>query len=216
MELILRENKEITNGALNENLKRAFEMYTKAEDNLKGVALYLGTIMIDELYKDDFKSVKDFANYLSVSTAKLTQFARYAKITTKGICGDMFDSMSVTQILECARLIEYLEEMGLNNESIDIEIRKFIKPDMTCKEIREEVNRVLSLSVIEETKDAEDTENTEDTEDMKDSEDTEDAEEQKKRELKDCMINYLLSLEEGFEIDKEDVKMFKQIAKLLK
>lgn len=149
MEIILRENKEITNNALSEKLTIALNTFSKTEDNTKEVAHALGAIMLDELYSDDFATVKDFANYLSCSTAKLTQFARFEKIMRLDICTDMFEVMSMTQILECARLVEFLLDMRLDNASIEIEIKEFISPIMTCKEIREEVNKLLKTSEVD-------------------------------------------------------------------
>lgn len=206
MEIILRENKEITNNALSDNLTIALNAFSKAEDNVKEVARALGTIMLDGLYTDDFATVKDFANYLSFSTAKLTQFARFEKIMRLDICTDMFEVMSMTQILECARLIEFLLDMRLDNASIEIEIKKFIKPTMTCKEIREEVNKLLKTSEVDTEAEAEEAEKAEEAEE---AEVNEDATE------KESLVNYLSELEEGFELDKEDMKVIKRVIKML-
>lgn len=210
MEIVLRENKEIVNSALSENLTNALNAFAKAEDNVKEVAHALGTIMLDELYTEDFTSVKDFANYLSCSTAKLTQFARFEKIMRLNICSDMFEVMSMTQILECARLIEFLSDMRLDSANIEIEIKKFISPAMTCKEIREEVNKLLKTSEVDaeaEEAEAEAEEAAAEVEAV--AEVDEDAEE------KESLVNYLSELEEGFELDKEDMKVIKRVIKLL-
>jgi len=207
MEIILRENKEIVNSALSENLTNALNAFAKAEDNVKEVAHALGTIMLDELYTEDFTSVKDFANYLSCSTAKLTQFARFEKIMRLNICSDMFEVMSMTQILECARLIEFLSDMRLDSANIEIEIKKFISPAMTCKEIREEVNKLLKTSEVDAEAEAEAEEAAAEVEAV--AEVDEDAEE------KESLVNYLSELEEGFELDKEDMKVIKRVIELL-
>lgn len=211
MRIILRENKEITNNALSDNLTIALNALSKAEDNVKEVARALGTIMLDGLYTDDFATVKDFANYLSCSTPKLTQFARFEKIMRLDICADMFEVMSTTQILECARLVEFLLDMRLDNASIEIEIKKFISPTMTCKEIREEVNKLLKTGEVDseaeteaETEEAEEAEKAEEAEEV-----NEDATE------KESLVNYLSELEEGFELDKEDMKVIKRVIKML-
>lgn len=144
MKIILRENKEIANSALSKNLATAINAFSKAEDNIKEVAHALGTIMLDELYTDDFSTVKDFANYLSCSTTKLSQFARFEKIMRSGICSDMFEVMSITQILECARIIEHFNvELDETRETDDEIIRNNNKPTMTCKQIREFVESFL-------------------------------------------------------------------------
>lgn len=209
MEIILRENKEITNSALSENLTNALNAFAKAEDNVKEVAHALGTIMLDELYTEDFTSVKDFANYLSCSTAKLTQFARFEKIMRLNICSDMFEVMSMTQILECARLIEFLSDMGLDSANIEIEIKKFISPAMTCKKIREEVNKLLKTSEVDAEAEAEAEEAEEAAEVEAVAEVDEDATE------KESLVNYLSELEEGFELDKEDMRVIKRVIKML-
>lgn len=210
MEIILRENKEITNNALSDNLTIALNAFSKAEDNAKEVARALGTIMLDELYTDDFATVKDFANYLSCSTAKLTQFARFEKIMRMNICNDMFEVMSMTQILECARLIEFLLDMRLDNTNIETEIKKFITPIMTCKEIREEVNKLLKTSDAET--DAE-TEAETEAEEAGEAEEAEEVDEDATE--KESLVNYLSELEEGFELDKEDMKVIKRVIKML-
>lgn len=214
MEIILRENiKEITNSALSENLTNALNAFAKAEDNVKEVARALGAIMLDELYKDDFDSVKDFANYLSCSTAKLTQFARFEKIIRLNICSDMFEVMSMTQILECARLIEFLSDMRLDSANIEIEIKKFISPAMTCKEIREEVNKLLKTSEVDAEAEAEAEEAEAEAEEVAEVEAV--AEVDEDAEEKESLVNYLSELEEGFELDKEDMKVIKRVIKLL-
>ena len=209
MEIILRENKEITNSALSENLTNALNAFAKAEDNVKEVAHALGTIMLDELYTEDFTTVKDFANYLSCGTAKLTQFARFEKIMRLNICSDMFEVMSMTQILECARLIEFLSDMRLDSANIEIEIKKFISPAMTCKEIREEVNKLLKTSEVDVEAEAEAEEAEEAAEVEAVAEVDEDATE------KESLVNYLSELEEGFELDKEDMRVIKRVIKML-
>lgn len=207
MEIILRENKEITNNALSDNLTIALNAFSKAEDNVKEVARALGTIMLDGLYTDDFATVKDFANYLSCSTAKLTQFERFEKIMRLNICSDMFEVMSMTQILECARLIEFLSDMGLDSANIEIEIKKYINPTMTCKKIREEVDNLLKTSEVDTEAEAE--AETEAEAEETDAEIDEDATE------KESLVNYLSELEEGFELDKEDMKVIKRVIKML-
>lgn len=207
MEIILRENKEITNSALSENLTNALNAFAKAEYNVKEVAHALGTIVLDELYTEDFTTMKDFANYLSCSTAKLTQFARFEKIMRLNICSDMFEVMSMTQILECARLIEFLSDMRLDNASIEIEIKKFISPTMTCKKIREEVNKLLKTSEVDT--EAETEAEAEEAEKAEEAEVNEDATE------KESLVNYLSELEEGFELDKEDMKVIKRVIIML-
>lgn len=214
MGIILRENKEIVNSALSENLTNALNAFAKAEDNVKDNAHALGTIMLDELYTEDFTSVKDFANYLSCSTAKLTQFARFEKIMRLNICSDMFEVMGMTQILECARLIEFLSDMRLDSANIEIEIKKFISPAMTCKEIREEVNKLLKTSEVDaEAEEAEAEAEAEAEEAAAEVEAV--AEVDEDAEEKESLVNYLSELEEGFELDKEDMKVIKRVIKLL-
>lgn len=216
MEIILRENKGITNSALSENLTNALNAFAKAEDNVKEVAHALGTIVLDELYTEDFTTMKDFANYLSCSTAKLTQFARFEKIMRLNICSDMFEVMSTTQILECARLIEFLSDMRLDSANIEIEIKKFIIPAMTCKEIREEVNKLLKTSEVDAEAEAEAEEAEAEAEEAEEAAEVEAvAEVDEDAEEKESLVNYLSELEEGFELDKEDMKVIKRVIKLL-
>lgn len=213
MEIILRENKEITINALSDNLTIALNAFSKAEDNVKEVARALGTIILDELYTDDFATVKDFANYLSCSTARLTQFARFEKIMRMGICTDMFEVMSMTQIIECARLLEFLLDMRLDNANIEIEIKKFISPTMTCKEIREEVNKLLKTSEVDTEAETEAEAEAEAEAETK-AEET-DAEIDEDVTEKESLVNYLSEFEEGFELDKEDMRVIKRVIKML-
>lgn len=219
MEIILRENKEISNSALSENLTIALNAFSNAEDNVKEVARALGTIMLDELYTDDFATVKDFANYLSCSAAKLTQFARFEKIMRMDICTDMFEVMSMTQIIECARLLEFLLDMRLDNANIEIEIKKFISPTMTCKEIREEVNKLLKTSEVgteaETETEAEEAGEAEEADAEAEADTDAGAEVDEDATEKESLVNYLSELEEGFELDKEDMKVIKRVIKLL-
>ena len=211
MEIILRENKEIANSALSENLTIALNAFSKAEDNVKEVAHALGTIMLDELYTDDFSTVKDFANYLSCSTAKLTQFARFEKIMRSHVCADMFEVMSMTQILECARIIEHFNvELEETRETVEAIIRNNIKPTMTCKQIREFVESFFDVRDAEAEAEAD---AEADTEAEADAEaDTEAGEEATEKE---SLVNYLSTLEEGIELDKEDMKVIKRVIKML-
>lgn len=218
MEIILRENKEITNSALSENLTNALNAFAKAENNVKEVAHALGTIVLDELYTEDFITMKDFANYLSCSTAKLTQFARFEKIMRMGICTDMFEVMSMTQIIECARLLEFLLDMRLDNANIETEIKKFISPTMTCKEIRKEVDRLLKTSIVDTEAEAE-AEEAEAEEAEAEAEEAAEVEAvtqvDEDAEEKELLVNYLSELEEGFKLDKEDMEIIKRVIKML-
>ena len=210
MEIILRENKEIANNALSENLTIALNVFSKAEDSVKEVAHALGTIMLDELYTDDFSTVKEFANYLSCSTAKLTQFARFEKIMRTGICSDMFDVMSMTQILECARIIEHFNvELEETRETVKTIIQNNIKPTMTCKQIREFVERFFDVRDAEADAEAD----AEETVAEVGAEVGEEAGEEATE--KESLVNYLSALEEGIELDKEDMKVIKRVIKML-
>ena len=212
MEIILRESREITNNALSENLAIALNALSKAEDSVKEVARALGSIMVDELYTDDFFTIKDFANYLSCSTAKLTQFARYEKIMRMQIATelcDMFEVMSMTQILECARIIEHFNtDLDETRRTVVSIIRKNIKPSMTCKQIRAFVEDFFNANTIEADAEAS---NEADTEASNEA-DTEADEEAIEKE---SLVNYLSVLEEGIELDKEDMKVIKRVIKLL-
>ena len=77
MEIIIKEQKEITNTELNDCLNKVSELIINSKHNQKKIADNLGKIVSKKMYETDFDSLKDFCNYIGLSQATLSQYKTF-------------------------------------------------------------------------------------------------------------------------------------------
>ena len=190
MEIIIKEQKEITNTELSDCLNKVSELVINSKHNQKKIADNLGKIVSKKMYETDFDSLKDFSNYIGLGQATLSQYKTFFDKVDVSLIYDCLpeDDYSYTQIMESIKIIDELDTPFLTGETLR---DKGIYPSMSCKEIRQIVNSLL----IEES---------------------EDIEESEESEIVESFIDYLNRIETGTVIDDFDVKMFKNISSYLK
>ena len=117
MELVIKEVKEIENKDLQDCLFNLVSAIENEKESKKDIAKYVGKIVYEELYNDDFESVTKFAQYLNLSKSSLTQFKNYYEMTETGFATQVelsryYNELSYTQIIELYRLYK---EIFYNN-----------------------------------------------------------------------------------------------------
>lgn len=215
MELVIREVKEIENKDLQDCLFNLVSAIENEKESKKDIAKYIGKIVYEELYNDDFESVSKFAQYLNLSKSSLTQFKNYYEMTETGVATQLdltmyYNELSYTQIIELYRLYKEIFYNNFGNEEDFVDALIVVKK-LTTKEIRQYVDNTINhISEIE----SEYIENEVDTENDVDTENEVDAENEVKNEI-EIYINYLKDLEEGMELDRADISIIKSIINIL-
>lgn len=200
MELIKIETKELANKELKKVLNTVNSLYENLKGNQKLIAYNLGTLINTEAWKDDFEKLSDFLRYIGLNKTTASFFKKFASCVDTNVISSEF---SYTQIVETFPLLEDVE-----TTAITIELLNYleIKSEMSCKEIREIVKKVLESSVVVDVE-----EESEESE----AETEEETEAEEIDESKQMMVDYLNSLTSGIELDDFDIKMLKSIAKEL-
>lgn len=208
MELMIVETKELVNSELKEDLLILDGLFSSVKGNQKQIAKTVGRIISHELYKDDFEKLTDFLKYISLNKSTATQFKKFSECVDDDLINSDF---SYSQIVEMFPLLDIFEFHFLTlytTEMLDI------TPSMRCCEIRKLVkDEIIEQNESEETEDAE----TADAE-TAEAEAEAETESDESKEVIDYTfyIDYLTSLEVGMELTKDDIKIFKQIARELR
>lgn len=202
MELIRIETKELANKELKKVLNTVNSLYENLKGNQKLIAFNLGTLINTEAWKDDFEKLSDFLRYIGLNKTTASFFKKFASCVDTNVISSEF---SYTQIVETFPLLEDVE-----TTSITIELLSYleIKPEMSCKEIREIVKKVLESSIVVDVEEEAEESEAEESEAETEAEETD--------ESKQMFIEYLNSLTVGIELDDFDIKMLKSIAKELR
>lgn len=215
MELVIREVKEIENKDLQDCLFYLVSAIENEKESKKDIAKYVGKIVYEELYSDDFESVSKFAQYLNLSKSSLTQFKNYYEMTETGFATQVdlsvyYNELSYTQIIELYRLYKEIFYNNFGNEEDFVDALITVKK-LTTKEIRQYVDDTINhISAIE----SEYIENEIDTEKEVDTENEVETENEVKNEI-EIYINYLKDLQVGTELDKADISIIKSIINVL-
>lgn len=199
MELSVVKTTELTNKELTKSLNTVNTLVSDMKANQKLIAFNIGTIVNEELWADDFEDSKAFCKYLNISKASASQFKKFATVVEVGVINSDF---SYTQITETYPLLDLMDKIT-TNALADLEITS----DMSCKEIRKKVNAIIEAQIVDEPTDGEASE---------ESEAGEETNEETTESNIEYLVNYLENLEVGIELDKEDMKVFKQIVRELK
>ena len=154
MELVIREVRQIGNKGLQECLFNLVSAIENEKESKKDIAKYVGKIVYEELYNDDFESVTKFAQYLNLSKSSLTQFKNYYEMTETGFATQVdlsgyYNELSYTQIIELYRLYKEIFYNKLGNEEDFVDALIVVKK-LTTKEIRQYVDDTVNhISGIE-------------------------------------------------------------------
>lgn len=216
MELVIREVKEIENKDLQDCLVNLVSAIKNEKESKKDIAKYIGKIIYDELYKDDFESVTKFAQYLNLSKSSLTQFKNYYEMTETGFATQddlsvYYNELSYTQIIELYPLYKavFIDNYGIEENFLDALIFAI---DKSTKSIREYVTQTLDIITFTGSKNSENSEN--ETCEEYENETCEESENKTNNEV-EIYINYLKDLQVGTELDKADISIIKSIINIL-
>ena len=216
MELVIREVKEIGNKDLQDCLFNLVSAIEDEKESKKDIAKYVGKIVYEELYKDDFETVTEFAKYLNLSKSSLTQFKNYFDMTETGVAKSLdltnyFKALSYTQIIELYPLYKavFIDNYGMEENFLDALIFAI---DKSTKSIREYVAQTLDIITFTGSKKIENSEN--ETCEEYENKTCEESENKTNNEV-EIYINYLKDLEEGTELDKADICIIKSIINIL-
>lgn len=216
MELIINESKIVTSVELNDALKNLRDAIVDERKSKKDIAKYIGKIVYQSLYADDFKNVAEFAEYIGLSKSSLTQFKNYYDMTETGFVksvdlSNYYNSLSYTQIIELYPLYKavFIDNYGMEENFLDALIFAI---DKSTKAIREYVTQTLDIITPLKTENNEKSEN--ETCEEFESETSEEAENKTNNEV-EIYINYLKDLEVGIELDNADISIIKYIINIL-
>lgn len=215
MELVIKEVKEIENKDLQDCLFNLVSAIENEKESKKDIAKYVGKIVYEELYNDDFESVTKFAQYLNLSKSSLTQFKNYYEMTETGFATQVdlkryYEVLSYSQIIELYRLYKEIFYNNIGEEGDFIDALIAVK-NLTTKEIRQYIEETINyISGIETEYEEIKTE----TENKTDTENECDTENEVKNEI-ETYINYLKDLEAGVELDSADITIIKGIINIL-
>lgn len=213
MELIINENRIVTNVELNDALKNLRDAILDERKSKKDIAKYIGKIVYESLYADDFKNVSEFAEYIGLSKSSLTQFKNYYDMTETGFSksvdlSNYYNLLSYTQIIELYPLYKaiFIDNYGLEENFLDALIFAI---DKSTKAIREYVTQTLDIITPFKSEN----ETCEESEEYE-SETCEESENKTNNEV-EIYINYLKDLQVGTELDKADITIIKSIINIL-
>ena len=216
MELVIREVKEIENKDLQDCLFNLVSAIENEKESKKDIAKYVGKIVYEELYKDDFETVTEFAKYLNLSKSSLTQFKNYFDMTETSVAKSLdlsnyYNSLSYTQIIELYPLYKavFIDNYGVEDNFLDALIFAI---DKSTKSIREYVTQTLDIITFTGNENIENSEN--ETCEEYESETCEESENKTNNEV-EIYINYLKDLQVGTELDKTDISIIKSIINIL-
>lgn len=216
MELIINESRIVTNKELNDALKNMRDAILDERKSKKDIAKYIGKIVYESLYADDFKNVAEFAEYIGLSKSSLTQFKNFYDMTETGFAKQIdlnkyYNSLSYTQIVELYPLYKavFIDNYGLEENFLDALIFAI---DKSTKTIREYVIQTLDIITPLKTENNEKSEN-ETCEESKNQ--TNEKHENEKNNEVEIYINYLKDLQVGTELDKADINIIKSIINIL-
>ena len=169
---------ELANKDLKKNCNAILKDLTKVNKSAWSIAHFYNSIVINEQWKDDFASFKDFANYVNVNRTTLILYSKVARISdilndTESL-KDIETAITVSKMIEMlpifkdknindnelvlALFVEIIDEMGGFDVFADMtnkEVREWIKFWVSEHEEAEEVEEVEEAEEVEEVEEAE-------------------------------------------------------------
>ena len=163
---------ELANKDLKKNCNAILKELTKVNKSAWSIAHFYNSIVINEQWKDDFESFKDFADYVNVNRTTLILYSKVARISD--ILNDTESLKDIETVITVSKMIEILpifKDKNINDNELVLalfvevidEMGGFdVFADMTNKEVREWIK--FWVSEHEEAEEAEEAEETEETE----------------------------------------------------
>ena len=157
---------ELANKDLKKNCNAILKELTKVNKSAWSIAHFYNSIVINEQWKDDFESFKDFAEYVNVNRSTLILYSKVARISD--ILNDTETLKDIETVVTVSKMIEILpifKDKNINDNELVLtsfvgvvnEMGGFdVFADMTNKEVREWIKFWVSEhEEAEETEEAE-------------------------------------------------------------
>ena len=206
---------ELANKDLKKNCNAILKELSKVNKSAWSIAHFYNSIVINEQWKDDFESFKDFAEYVNVNRSTLILYSKVARISD--ILKDTETLKDIETVITVSKMIEILpifKDKNINDNELVLasfvgvidEMGGFgVFADMTNKEVREWVK--FWCTEQEETEEAEEAEETEEAVDAEEAVEAEEAEEK----LSDVIIeDYVLSADNLNDFENTILNLIKQ------
>ena len=208
---------ELSNKDLKKNCNAILKELTKVNKSAWAIARFYRSIVDAEQWKDDFKTFKDFADYVNVNRTTLILYSKVAKISI--ILNDSETYKDIESVITVSKMIELLPIFkdkdlsdwelifALFNGVVD-EMGGFdVFADMTNKEVREWVK--FWVSEHEEVEEAEEVEA--EAEEVEEAEAEAEAETEVKESASNILIeDYILTMDNASDFLKTISNLIKQ------
>ena len=138
---------ELANKDLKKNCNAILKELTKVNKSAWAIAHFYNSIVIDEQWKDDFETFKDFAEYVNVNRSTLILYSKVARVSD--ILKDTESLKDIETVITVSKMIEMLpifKDKNINDNELVLalfvsvidEMGGFdVFSDMTNKEVRE-------------------------------------------------------------------------------
>ena len=138
---------ELANKDLKKNCNAILKELTKVNKSAWSIAHFYNSIVINEQWKDDFKTFKDLAEYVNVNRSTLILYSKVARISD--ILNDTESLKDIETAITVSKMIEMLpifKDKNINDNELVLAL--FVEvidemggvdvfADMTNKEVRE-------------------------------------------------------------------------------
>ena len=207
---------ELANKDLKKNCNAILKELTKVNKSAWSIAHFYNSIVINEQWKDDFESFKDFADYVNVNRTTLILYSKVARISD--ILNDTESLKDIETVITVSKMIEMLpifKDKNINDNELVLalfvevidEMGGFdVFAGMTNKEVREWIK--FWVSEHEEVEEAEEAEESEEAEEAEEAEETEEAETEN---LSEAIIeDYVLTADNLKDFENTILNLIKQ------
>ena len=206
---------ELANKDLKKNCNAILKELTKVNKSAWSIAHFYNSIVINEQWKDDFESFKDFADYVNVNRTTLILYSKVARISD--ILNDTESLKDIETVITVSKMIEMLpifKDKNINDNELVLAL--FVEvidemggfdmfTDMTNKEVREWVK--FWIAEHEEAEEAEEADEADEAEEAE-ADETDKAETEN---LSDAIIeDYVLTADNLNDFENTILNLIKQ------
>ena len=210
---------ELANKDLKKNCNAILKELTKVNKSAWSIAHFYNSIVINEQWKDDFKTFKDFADYVNVNRTTLILYSKVARISD--ILNDTESLKDIETVITVSKMIEMLpifKDKNINDnelvlavfEDVIDEMGGFdIFADMSNKEVREWIK--FWVSEHEEADEADEVDEAYEADEADEADEVDEADKAETENLSDAIIeDYVLTADNLKDFEKTILNLIKQ------
>ena len=207
---------ELANKDLKKNCNAILKELTKVNKSAWAIAHFYNSIVIDEQWKDDFESFKDFAEYVKVNRSTLILYSKVARISD--ILKDTESLKDIETVVTVSKMIEILpifKDKNINDNELVLalfvevidEMGGFgVFSDMSNKEVREWVKFWNA-----EHEEADETEEVEEVEEVAEADEADETDKAETENLSEAIIeDYVLTADNLKDFENTILNLIKQ------